>query len=74
MSADIYFKVYHFPKSIESVRRRVRKLEKRARELGLTDRANELEAVNEAWDLAIESARLEHREAGDKYSIGVDSV
>lgn len=70
--SDLYFQTYHFPKSVQSARKRVRALEEKARKLGLNDEAEMLEAVNAAWDVIVERARLDARESGGEFSMGVD--
>lgn len=64
---DLYMRQYHFPKAVDNLRRKMRKLEDEAAALRADDALCCLRAANEAWDREVEIARLQQqirREAG----------
>ena len=62
---DPYLRVQYFPKAVENARAKLKRLEAEAREMRMMDVLTQLEAVNRAWDMEIERARIESEYAND---------
>ncbi len=59
--ADLYMRQYHFPKAVETCKRKLEKLLAEAEELRADDVLNCLKAANEAWEREVQVALLQQQ-------------
>lgn len=68
----LYMQSYRLPEQMESLRKRMGKLRRRARDISDTAAANRLDLLCDAFDCELTLAKLEAAQRGEENSMGVD--